>query len=82
MEYGYLDLVKLEAAAAPGLQAALAPLIEQWEATGLIRRRANAIVPQPAGWFWLSNLSDSLMQLTMHYLGGDAAGQPGIHHVQ
>lgn len=82
MELGYLNLAQLEQHTAPGLTAALSPLLIQWARAGLIRPRTDAVQLLPPGWFWQSNLSDSLLQLTMQYLHKDE--QPhsqGLHHV-
>lgn len=82
LEVGYLDLCRLEQETAPGLMAALDPLLAQWASAGLIRRRGAAVVPLTPGWFWLSNLSDSLVQLTMQHLGAAAVPPTGVpHHV-
>ncbi|HEY0283054.1 MAG TPA: heme anaerobic degradation radical SAM methyltransferase ChuW/HutW [Rhizomicrobium sp.] len=79
LEAGRLDLARLEAAAAPGLSKALAPLVDQWAGAGLVRRRADSIVLTTAGWFWHGNLGASLNQLISLYLGGTPGTE--VRHV-
>lgn len=82
LETGHLNLTALEQETAPGLVAALGPLMAQWAGAGLIRDRVDAVQPLVPGWFWLSNLSDSLLQVTMQHLHGPGQHtQQGMHHV-
>lgn len=82
LETGYLSLAALEQKTAPGLMVALAPLVAQWAGVGLIRDRVDAIQPQVPGWFWLSNISDSLLQVAMQHLrGAKQHAIQGMHHV-
>lgn len=63
LEGGRLDLARLEALTAPGFAVALEPLLAQWEAAGLLRRRGAALTLTAAGWFWHCNLVGSLFEL-------------------
>ncbi|CAA7620098.1 heme anaerobic degradation radical SAM methyltransferase ChuW/HutW [Magnetospirillum sp. SS-4] len=87
LEGGRLDIARLESLTAPGLAATLEPLLAQWAAAGLIRRRANAIILTTAGWFWHCNLVGSLFELIDLSMGGGtppadlSSPQPqGIRH--
>lgn len=63
LEGGRLDVARLETLTAPGLAAAIEPLLAQWETAGLIRRRARSFALTTAGWFWHCNLVGSLFEL-------------------
>lgn len=79
VEQGRLDLVRLDAATAPGFTDALAPLFDQWAAAGLLRRRCNTVLLTTAGWFWHGNLAGSLFAMIDAYLGGvDHASHPTL----
>lgn len=83
VESGYLNLARLESMIAPGLVAAVTPLLEQWEGAGLIQRRGEALLLATPGWFWASNLTDSLVQLSLQYqsVSGQHLSQGGTYHV-
>lgn len=83
IESGYLNLARLEAMIAPGLVNAIKPLLQQWEASGLIRCKGEGLRLETPGWFWASNLTDSLVQLGLQYqaAGAPSSSQGESYHV-
>lgn len=60
LEIGRLELAAVEEAGAPGFSRAAAPLLNQWEEAGLLRRNNGTVHLTQAGRFWHTNLVSAL----------------------
>lgn len=70
LETGTLDLARLATAVEAGFAAAIAPLLDHWNKTGLIRRQDDMVTLTTTGRYWHNNLASVLFQAISAYVDG------------
>jgi len=61
MDFGYCNLRDLGKQYGFNLEKIFAPILEQWEKTGLVKIENGCLEPTLAGEFWMENLSQNLI---------------------
>lgn len=77
LEVGRLNLFDIEKAGLPGLATCAAPLVEQWEAAGLLTSSNGVLRLTRAGQFWHTNLISGLHHLVDVLAPGEVQARNG-----